>query len=247
MAIISSKIRYQTPFTMIDRAVLMNEELTVYDKTIYAILCSYANYEDGSCFPSYKTIARKAGCSRRKAIATVAKLVELGLLEKREQFNSVGDNTSNLYFIRTMSDASGSPPGSANPTPPDASCSLPDADGTLKQDSNNEIQSNDNHPSILREERLMEWKRKIDYAYFAEEMPSKLTFVDSLLGYLYELEQEGQPETDRLLATVDELVILEFLDEIRDKKFGHVKNFRQYLKRVFIEFLRQREIMLATI
>jgi ribosomal protein S19E (S16A) len=110
------KIQYPVPFTIIDRAVLMSEELSVYDKTVYAILCAYANSTDRSCFPSYKTIARKSGCSRRKVIAVVANLERLGLVEKQEQRNAIGDNTSNLYIVKPMPSAGGSPPN-AHSTP----------------------------------------------------------------------------------------------------------------------------------
>ena len=81
----SLKIQYNAPFTVVDRAVLMSENLSVYDKTVYAILCSYANSTDRSCSPSYQTIARKAGCSRRKVIAVIANLERMGLVEKQEQ------------------------------------------------------------------------------------------------------------------------------------------------------------------
>ena len=51
----------RTPFVMVDKAVLMDESLSVYDKAVYCILCSYADRDSRSCFPSYQTIARKAG------------------------------------------------------------------------------------------------------------------------------------------------------------------------------------------
>jgi hypothetical protein len=56
---LTMKIQYTAPFTIIDRAVLMSEELSICDKAVYAILCSYANSTDRSCFLSYQTIARK--------------------------------------------------------------------------------------------------------------------------------------------------------------------------------------------
>ncbi len=106
----SLKIKYDTPFTIIDRTVLMSEDLSVYDKTVYAILCSYANSTDRSCYPSYQTIARKAGCSRRKVIAVIANLERMGLVEKQEQRNSIGDNASNLYTVKPLTGAGDSPP-----------------------------------------------------------------------------------------------------------------------------------------
>ncbi len=110
----SIKIRYDTPFTVVDRAVLMSENLSVYDKTVYAILCSYANSADRSCYPSYQTIARKSCCSRRKVIAVIADLERMGLVEKQEQRNSIGDNASNLYTVKTLTDAGGSPPNACS-------------------------------------------------------------------------------------------------------------------------------------
>ena len=108
------KIKYDAPFTIIDRAVLMSEDLDVYDKAVYAILCSYASSTDRSCFPSYQTIANKSGCSRRKVISVIANLERLGLVEKQERFNSVGDNTSNLYIVKPMPNAGNSPPNASD-------------------------------------------------------------------------------------------------------------------------------------
>lgn len=54
----------RAPFVMVDKAVLMNESLSAYDKAVYCILCAYADKDSRSCFPSYQTIARKAVCRR---------------------------------------------------------------------------------------------------------------------------------------------------------------------------------------
>ena len=241
------KFQYTVPFTMIDRAVLMSEDLDVYDKTVYSILCSYANSTDRSCFPSYQTIARKASCSRRKAIAVIANLERMGLEEKQEQFNSIGDNTSNLYIVKPMPGAGDSLPLDAQQSPPGTCHSPPDACGTPKLYSFNDIQSNDNQSSITEEDGLENLKAKINYAWFEEEMPDKLGFIDSLLGYIFELEREAKPETVRLLSAIDELVMLEFLEEIKGRSFANVKNFGGYIKKMFVEFLRRREIELAAI
>lgn len=243
----SIKIQYNAPFTIIDRAVLMSEDLDVYDKTVYCILCSYASSTDRSCFPSYQTLSKKARCSRRKVIAVIANLERMGLVEKQEQFNSIGDNTSNLYIVKPMSGAGNAPPSDAQNSLPGACHSPPDACGTPKLYSFNDIQSNDNQSSITEEEGLEKLKAKIDYSWFEEEMPDKLGFIDSLLGYIFELEQDAKPETIRLLANIDELVVIEFLDELKDRSFANVKNFGGYIKKMFLEFLRQREIMLAAI
>ena len=99
----------------------------------------------------------------------------------------------------------------------------------------------------MKEDGLEKLKIRIGYEWFEEEMPDKLGFIGSLLGYLFELEQEAKPETVRLLSAIDELVVLEFLEEIKDKNFSKVKNFGGYIKKMFVEFLRRREIELALI
>jgi len=245
--ILSLKIQYNTPFNIIDRAVLMSEDLNVYDKAVYSILCSYANSTDRSSFPSYQTIANKAVCSRRKVIAVIAKLERMGLVEKQEQFNSIGDNTSNLYIVKPMSGAGNTLPSDAQQSPPGACHSPPDAYGTPKLYPYNDIQINENQSSITEEDGLKNLKAKINYSWFEEEMPDKLAFIDSLLDYIFELERDAKPEIIRLLASVDELVIIEFLDDIKGKSFANVKNFGGYIKKMFIEFLRRREIELAAI
>ena len=97
------KVRYDVPFTMIDSAILLSEDLSVYQKAIYYILCAYAGNTDKSCYPSYSTIAKKAGCSRKKAIDTISELIKLGFIEKQEQTNAKGENISNIYHIRACS------------------------------------------------------------------------------------------------------------------------------------------------
>jgi len=231
---------------MIDSAVLMDESLSVYDKTVYAVLCTYASNFDKSCYPSYQTIARKAGCSRSKTIEVMARLEELGLIEKQIRLNDKGENTSNLYVVKTTGPQNTLPSGTVHALPRPQE-TPPSPQRTPELYSLNDIQSNDNQSSISSNERLTELKKKIDYEYFEEEMPDKLGFIDSLLGYIFELEQEAKPETTRLLSTIDELVVLEFLEEIRGRSFANVKNFGGYIKKMFIEFLRRREIELAAI
>lgn len=242
------------PFTMVDKAVLMDESLSVYDKMVYCILCAYADKDSRSCFPSYQTIARKAGCSRRKAISVVAHLEELSLIEKREQRNSIGDNTSNLYTVKPMKcqlmtriGASDAPRSSAVRTLPDAPQTLPDAEDAPERSPFKQNQLNKMNPSIYRREAFARLKEQIEYAYFEENFPDRIGFIDSLLGYMLELRHEGRPDIRRLLYNVDSTVILEFLEEMKGKSFKGVKNIKAYLKKSFIEFLHEREVLLATI
>lgn len=74
---------------------------------VYVALCAFADGKNRSCFPSYATLARRAGCSRRTAIRAVSGLEKLGLVIKQEQRSVKGDPTANLYVLteqRTLED-----------------------------------------------------------------------------------------------------------------------------------------------
>jgi hypothetical protein len=75
------------------------EEFDIYEKVIYMVLCRHANIYTATAFPSYLTIAKKAGCSRRKAIDSVASMVLKGIISKSPNINSKGEPTSNTYGI----------------------------------------------------------------------------------------------------------------------------------------------------
>lgn len=230
---------------MVDKAVLMNETLSVYDKAIYCILCAYADKDSRSCFPSYQTIARKAGCSRRKVISVVAHLEGLGLIEKKEQHNAIGDSTSNLYTVKPMN--ASAEQSHENNALADKQQTLPSeyavsAQGLFKQKQLNETQS-----SVYCTETFVKLKEQIEYDYFEENFPDRIGFIDSLLGYMLELRQEGRPDIHRLLGNVDSTVILEFLEEMKGKNFAGVRNVGAYIKKSFAEFLREREVLMATL
>ncbi|MDZ4133635.1 MAG: helix-turn-helix domain-containing protein, partial [Dethiobacteria bacterium] len=78
---------------------LTTSELIVY---IYLFRCSN---QGKTAFPSYETIGKKTGLSRRSAIYTVKKLVNRGVVLKRSQ----GRGKSNLFEVIL--------PGSATITP----------------------------------------------------------------------------------------------------------------------------------
>jgi hypothetical protein len=75
------------------------EEFDIYEKIIYMVLCRHANIYTATAFPSYNTIAKKSGCSRRKAIDSVASMVLKGIINKIPNVNSKGESTSNTYGI----------------------------------------------------------------------------------------------------------------------------------------------------
>jgi predicted transcriptional regulator len=70
---------------------------------VYLCLVRHAN-NDGTCYPSINTIAKKCGICRRTAISTINQLNELGHI-KREGRNKQGsrEKTSNLYTTVDLS------------------------------------------------------------------------------------------------------------------------------------------------
>ncbi len=72
---------------------------------VYLCLVRHANNE-GTCYPSLNTIAKKCGICRNTVIRTIDKLVELGLIvrERREGPNNQKERTSNLYTIVDISE-----------------------------------------------------------------------------------------------------------------------------------------------
>ena len=93
---------------------LYGPKLGPYSLAIYYALVRHAG-PDRRCWPSYSTLAREAGMSRRKAIDAVNLLLELGLIKKMCRTDSKGDQTSNLYILvdagKIEGDgASGAPP-----------------------------------------------------------------------------------------------------------------------------------------
>lgn len=61
---------------------------------VYHCLCSYANDNSGSCFPSHAAIAKTLGIHRSTVIEAVKKLIECGLVACEGR-----DNNSNVYKI----------------------------------------------------------------------------------------------------------------------------------------------------
>ena len=76
----------------------MKLELPCTQKMVYLALCDYANKDTGQCYPSYRSIAGKAGVSKRTAIDTVKILIEIGLIKRKLQ-SVDGRSTSNIYKI----------------------------------------------------------------------------------------------------------------------------------------------------
>ena len=66
-------------------------------KLVYMVLCSFTNSKTDLCYPSVKTIAKKAGLSVRQTIRAIKKLVGAGLIEIIEK--GVGRGNKNVYKV----------------------------------------------------------------------------------------------------------------------------------------------------
>src|SRR5262249_2192444 len=60
------------------RQVLADRQLGHRDKSVAGILLWYLNRQDRTCFPSYETIAKGVGITRRDAMRSIARLVKCG-------------------------------------------------------------------------------------------------------------------------------------------------------------------------
>lgn len=86
-------------------------QLGPYGIAVYVALCRYAN-QDSECWPSYNTIARGTGMSKRQVMREVVKLEELKIIAvERNQ------HTSNVFVLLDTSDTQ-SPGGSDTQSPP---------------------------------------------------------------------------------------------------------------------------------
>ena len=143
------KIKYTTPFTMVENRIIRHTELTIYQKMMFIALCSYAN-NDNICFPSYETIAGVVGCSRRKVIDTIKELISLGLIRKHKSEN----RAANEYEIVASGECD-SPPN-APPAPRSSAYDSPgSASPAPELYSVNNIKSfNNNHLSISEQAEL---------------------------------------------------------------------------------------------
>lgn len=104
-------------FTIIDNHILENEELTAYEKIVYIILCRFANYKERTCYPSFATIQKLAGCSRITVIRSIKKLEEKGYIKKESRVEENNGSKSNLYRIIDIPSIKMIPPEYQNDTP----------------------------------------------------------------------------------------------------------------------------------
>lgn len=264
---------YENRFVMLNYDAVMGGQLTANELAVYVILCAFASNTDRTCFPSYRTLAGKAGCCRRTVISIVARLEELGYIEKQNQSSGAGDSTSNRYIIKSSVTKAKTDPASvlentnvdnqslsAKPVQEVHHSGAPDspppvhglhhcgAGATPELNIFKYTYFNYPHLSIRAdagEDGTMDLlKTEIDYEYFETELPDRLPFLDSLIAVILSLRREDKPENQRLLAGIDSCAITEFMEDIKDKDICDVRNLSAWLRTVFMEFLRKRDAQL---
>lgn len=93
--------RKKQPFFMVENSLYREGHAArMKANGVLVYLCLVMHVDDESkCWPSYQTIAKLVGTSRRNVIRTCGKLVELGYIEIEKVFNDKGECMSNNFFI----------------------------------------------------------------------------------------------------------------------------------------------------
>lgn len=77
---------------------------SIHEKMIYIILERYANNNDGIAFPSISTIAKSAMCGVTTVKKYIKKLVDKGYITKTSRPKANGDNDSNIYTVKKLTE-----------------------------------------------------------------------------------------------------------------------------------------------
>tara|TARA_R100000657_G_C4659246_1_gene103066 strand:+ start:90 stop:836 length:747 start_codon:yes stop_codon:yes gene_type:complete len=67
---------------------------------VYAVLCRYADKDDGTCFPSIRTLAERIHVSESTIKRAIKELKTIGAIKSQKRFDkATGEQTSNLYTV----------------------------------------------------------------------------------------------------------------------------------------------------
>lgn len=90
--------RRNVPFVMVTKKVIKDRTLKASDKSVYAVLCMYADNRTSECHPSRVTIMKDAGISDKTLRKSIDKLKERGYIDVKRRNNARG-RTSDLYTL----------------------------------------------------------------------------------------------------------------------------------------------------
>ena len=119
---------------------------------VYAVLCRYADKDDGTCFPSIKTLAERIHVSESTIKRALKELKAIGAIKSQKRFDkATGEQTSNLYTVMRSKEAIYDLPNVIDDTSPSSS-------ETYKLESNNQSHSLENN----LEDRKRLWSALVD-------------------------------------------------------------------------------------
>ena len=119
---------------------------------VYAVLCRYADKDDGTCFPSIKTLAERIHVSESTIKRALKELKAIGAIKSQKRFDkATGEQTSNLYTVMRSKGVIYDLPNVIDDTSPSSS-------ETYKLESNNQSHSLENN----LEDRKRLWSALVD-------------------------------------------------------------------------------------
>ena len=89
---------YTENFTILLNKHITNKDIDTYEFRVMCYLLMLSD-DDGTCYPSYKTIADRIDISETKAKDSIKKLIDIGLIKKEKRKKADGSASSNLYVV----------------------------------------------------------------------------------------------------------------------------------------------------
>lgn len=90
--------RQKYPFAMVPTFIFKDKTLKASDKSVYSVLCMYADNVTSECFPSRTTLMKEAGVSDKTLRNSLDRLKSEGYIDIKSRYNSAG-RASNLYIL----------------------------------------------------------------------------------------------------------------------------------------------------
>ena len=119
---------------------------------VYAVLCRYADKDDGTCFPSIRTLAERIHVSESTIKRAIKELKAIGAIKSQKRFDkATGEQTSNLYTVMRSKELIYDLPNVIDDTSPSSS-------ETHKLESNNHSHSLEEN----LEDRKKLWNALVD-------------------------------------------------------------------------------------
>lgn len=86
-------------WTCVDLCVIRDKDLSPIDKTVYAVLCSFASVGERKCFPKVAKIAAYAGCSVRSTQESLRRLQSKKYLRRNPRYKNKRQLSSEYILI----------------------------------------------------------------------------------------------------------------------------------------------------